>query len=235
MSFILDALKKSETDRQQSSAPGIAEVPTAVQPPQTPRGVWVLVGLLFVTIVLLLGLLLKPTPTAQVAQPEYVQPPLPVAAEPVVRPAADSRSSAQSASEPSPVAASQSAATTEDQPTAANEPVERPAATSSANLEVSEPAPTVRAAEPPQDANGSPDTSSYLTFNDVRASGNIGLPDLHIDLHVYSDNPAERFVFINMNEYRENATLSEGPRLQSIVEEGVLLEYIGTTFLLPRE
>jgi hypothetical protein len=38
-----------------------------------------------------------------------------------------------------------------------------------------------------------------------------------------------------MNQYRENATLSEGPRLRHITAEGVILEYLGTTFLLPRE
>ena len=58
---------------------------------------------------------------------------------------------------------------------------------------------------------------------------------LHIDLHVYSDNPAERFVFINMNQYRENSSLSEGPRVRRITPEGVLLEHRGTTFLLPRD
>ena len=75
----------------------------------------------------------------------------------------------------------------------------------------------------------------YLTFNDLRATGSVELPDLHIDLHVFSEEPGDRFVFINMNQYRENAVLTEGPRLKEITAEGVLLEYVGTTFLLPRE
>ena len=78
-------------------------------------------------------------------------------------------------------------------------------------------------------------TETLLTFNDLRASGNVNLPDLHIDLHVYSDNPAERFVFINMNQYRESALISEGPRVVNITPEGAVLEFRGTTFLLPRE
>lgn len=76
---------------------------------------------------------------------------------------------------------------------------------------------------------------TWLTFADVRASGSLGLPDMHIDLHVYSNNPAERFVFINMSEYREQDTTEEGPRLQRITPEGALLEYRGSTFLLARD
>jgi hypothetical protein len=58
---------------------------------------------------------------------------------------------------------------------------------------------------------------------------------LNIDIHVYSEKPADRFVFINMNQYREKATLEEGPLLQEITTEGVILEYLGAVFLLPKE
>ncbi|MGH8222428.1 MAG: general secretion pathway protein GspB, partial [Woeseiaceae bacterium] len=72
-------------------------------------------------------------------------------------------------------------------------------------------------------------------FDDLRAAGMLSLPDLHLDIHVYSATPAERFVFVNMNKYRENATLAEGPLLREITPDGVILDYRGTTFLLPRE
>ena len=49
MSFILDALKKSETDRQQKSSPGIADVPNASRRSPTPRWIPALVALLLVT------------------------------------------------------------------------------------------------------------------------------------------------------------------------------------------
>ena len=61
------------------------------------------------------------------------------------------------------------------------------------------------------------------------------MPDLHLDIHVYSGQPAERFVFINMTKYKENATLNEGPVVKQITAEGVVLGYQGTDFLLPRE
>jgi general secretion pathway protein B len=54
-------------------------------------------------------------------------------------------------------------------------------------------------------------------------------------LHVFSGEPADRFVFINMTKYRENSKLSEGPVIKQITADGVVLEYQGTDFLLPRE
>ena len=77
--------------------------------------------------------------------------------------------------------------------------------------------------------------SVYRSFNEVRLDGTVQLPDLHLDLHVYNSKPAERFVFINMSKYGEKATLGEGPLVVEIVPEGVVLEYFGTRFLLPRE
>jgi general secretion pathway protein B len=60
------------------------------------------------------------------------------------------------------------------------------------------------------------------------------LPALHLDVHAYVDKAAERFVIINLQRYRIGDTLAEGPRVVDIVPQGVILEYRGTTFLLPR-
>jgi hypothetical protein len=73
------------------------------------------------------------------------------------------------------------------------------------------------------------------TFNELRTAGRLQLPDLHVDIHVYGAKPADRFVFVNMTKYRENAKLSEGPVVTRITPDGVELDYLGTAFLLPRE
>ena len=67
MSFILDALKKSETDRQQQSTAEFASVPTSPAPTGVPRWLWVVGLLLAINIVILVGVLLRPeaeTPAA---------------------------------------------------------------------------------------------------------------------------------------------------------------------------
>src|SRR5688572_3750027 len=59
MSFILDALRKSEHDRQREKGPGLAEV--AVSPPKPRKNIWatVAVGLLVINLVAVGVLLLR--------------------------------------------------------------------------------------------------------------------------------------------------------------------------------
>jgi general secretion pathway protein B len=72
-------------------------------------------------------------------------------------------------------------------------------------------------------------------IHEVRANGTIVLPELRLDMHVYSDVPEDRFVFINMTKQREGARLPEGPVVAEITPEGVVLNYQGTLFLLPHD
>jgi general secretion pathway protein B len=72
------------------------------------------------------------------------------------------------------------------------------------------------------------------TLNDVAASGTT-LPELHLDIHVNSDNPTERFIFVNMRKYTEGQTLNEGPVVEHITADGVILNHHGLRFLLPRQ
>jgi general secretion pathway protein B len=60
------------------------------------------------------------------------------------------------------------------------------------------------------------------------------LPALNLDVHSFSTNPAERFVVINMQRYQAGDTLKDGPKVIRIVPNGVVLEYHGQEFLLPR-
>ena len=216
MSFILDALKKSESDRQEKSTPDISDVPTARPQPRGARGVWYLVAFLALAVLGLLAVVLRPA-----------KPPAPMVTQDLTLPERPLESPRPEALRPAEEAPRETSAAT------AQSVAPRPEREPEPQLDNPPPAP-----EPAPAAAATPtavDTEALLTFNDLRASGNVDLPDLHIDLHVYSENPRERFVFINMNQYRENAVLTEGPRVQQIISEGVLLEYIGTTFLLPRE
>jgi general secretion pathway protein B len=61
------------------------------------------------------------------------------------------------------------------------------------------------------------------------------LPELRLDLHVYSASPAERYAFINMHKVREGDTTAEGVQVKEITREGVVLDYRGTEFLLGRQ
>ncbi|MGA7802477.1 MAG: general secretion pathway protein GspB, partial [Gammaproteobacteria bacterium] len=69
-------------------------------------------------------------------------------------------------------------------------------------------------------------------LQDLPADDRRGLPTLHVDVHVYDQDPARRFVLINMQRYREGDTLAAGPRLLHITRAGVVLEYHGVRFRL---
>ena len=68
----------------------------------------------------------------------------------------------------------------------------------------------------------------------MQLSGVITLPPIRIDIHVYSPEVDKRFVFINMKKYREGATLDDGPVLERIAPEGVILSQRGSTFVVPK-
>jgi len=70
---------------------------------------------------------------------------------------------------------------------------------------------------------------------DLPAQVTAGLPELSVDLHIYSDDPAKRVVFINGRRYQRGGVLAEGPTVEEINREGVVLSYHGRRFLLPRQ
>jgi len=51
-------------------------------------------------------------------------------------------------------------------------------------------------------------------------------------VHVFSDQPQKSFVLINMRKYREGEKLQEGPQLDEITPEGVILSFSGQRFRL---
>jgi len=191
MSFILDALKKSETERQQQGSAEFSSVPSSTDDPRPTRWLWMLAALLGFNLAVLLGLvfILNEDPEA-----------------------------------PAPIGL-----TTE---TAA---VDATLATGTPSFV--EQVAKVRERQPPAPISTTPSTtpSRIPTIDELRLNGTLQLPELHIDIHVYSEVADERFVFINMVKHREQSQLNEGPVVAEITLDGVILEHHGLTFLLPRE
>jgi hypothetical protein len=79
------------------------------------------------------------------------------------------------------------------------------------------------------------DAEVLPSINEIHLSGAQALPELHLDVHVYATQASERFVFINMRKFHEGATLEEGPTIERIRRDGVVLDYQGLRFLLPRQ
>ena len=76
-------------------------------------------------------------------------------------------------------------------------------------------------------------TPGPMSILEARAAG-MAVPELTLELLVFSNNPAQRFVYINSMKYVEGESLADGPRLVEITPEGAILNYRGTDFLLPQ-
>lgn len=212
MSFILDALKKSETDRQQQGTAEFTGIPTSPSSSSVPRWLWVVGLLLAINLIVLIGLLLRP----DTALPRQT-------------PVSSGNTAVVSAIEDSskPSFAEQVAIARQNPP---DRQTELPATGMENVARVS-----VKPVLISQNPSAVPAGEVYPTLQEVRVSGSIDLPELHLDIHVFSPEPDDRFVFINMSKLREGENLSEGPIVSEITPDGVLLRHQGQLFLLPRE
>ncbi len=218
MSFILDALKKSESDRQRQSGPALFEVKLA--PPRTGLPPWGLAvgALLLVNLGVVMWMLLRhaatPAPgTPPVAAAGARAPPLPAPATAVAAVATD-RSAAPAAPIPAAAGGAAGAVPNPEDFTPASEPASSPTVLS----------PHVRRGT----ADGVP------LYQDAAAAADAHLPQLRLDLHVFASRTQDRFVMINMHKLREGDSLPEGVQVESITPEGAVLSYNGSKFLLPR-
>ena len=222
MSFILDALKKSEIERQRQSVPGLMDTRVAERRKRLPVWAIALGALLAINLlVLTLALTRKSAPAPSPAPASHADAPppppphfSPLDAAPVYAPEI-------------PVAASAG-------PAAIQAPATRGAPAGGAGIAAAH---RVHRSDP---LLTDPDAGAQIdevlpSINEISLTGSQALPELHLDVHVYATKPSERFVYINMRKYHEGATLQEGPAIERIRRDGVVLNYQGLRFVLPRQ
>ncbi len=244
MSFILDALKKSESDRQRQSGPSLFEVKVA--PPRRTLPVWAvaIAVLLAINVVVISWILLRHAPAHEPAAANTAAAaPAPVT---VARTAGAAASS--ETAPPVPVAANGAAAAPRvAAPVFAPAPGsgQAPAASAapgSAHGGAAQAPPGASASDysPAAEPSPGPGSGASVTIGDAlplyqQVISSDGLPPLHLDLHVYAKDPKDRFVMINMHKLGEGGTLPNGVHVDAIRPDGAVLSYHGTQFLLPRD
>ena len=215
MSFILDALRKSETERQKSQVPGIGDAPLVVHQKHVPRWTVGLIAGLSVCLVVLGWFWLRDTGTDQ-----------------------DAASVAASSTQTIDGAVTSSTETNTNAATLSTPPASPAAAITPESGPIGEvrdlSAEALQAPGAASPATPEIFAAPMFTLAQYRASGGA-LPELNLELHVYSPTAAERFVFINSSKYVEGQTLAEGPRLGAITQDGAVLIHQGRSLLLPRE
>jgi general secretion pathway protein B len=215
MSFILDALRKSENERQRGTGPSFADVKSAGRGRRVPI-LWLVIGaLLVINVAALVVLLIRRGESVQASSPAIEAPTASVTAS---KPAA-AMIAEPAQLPPAPVASPLPAAAT-------------PAGStldSSMDAEPREPL-----LDRPQLTNYASD-QNLPTMNDVLAQGRAKLPDLHLEMHVYAAAPEQRFVSINSRKYHEGMQIDDALRIERITQDGVILNQRGLRFLLPRQ
>ena len=263
MSFILDALRKAERDRNLGRTPSLGDV-TATAPrkpsqrpsPRTLGLIALVMGLLIVTV-----WLWPRHPPVTAPPPKAEAPPAAVAAapapssepvpaqpmEPVPEPAppapeiatavptdatlspdvpAESIDDLMAEPEPEPEPA---AAIVDDVPppeVAATGPASAPTGDA---LEA-DPAPTLEEAPPPAEPAAASDAP---LLRDMPSDYRGAFPALRVDVHVYDDDPARRWVMVNGRKAMEGTTLGEGPTVSRITPEGIVFDFRGRSVLFP--
>jgi general secretion pathway protein B len=246
MSFILDALKKSEGERQRQSGPGVFQPRVASPRARLPLWALALGALLGVNLLVLIWLVTRPdaAPPASAALDASTQRSA-TAAVPVAMPP-----SAVDPPAPAPRAAAATApgpaigAATPFNPPLIVEPSLRTPATAAGAPGAVAPNPNdFLPAQPPAIGDsGAPTpaggvvasaaTGSVATRESLLARGQQ-VPEAALSLHVYDPAPSRRFVFVNGQRAVEGDALPGGLRVEQIVPEGVILAWNGNRFLVP--
>jgi hypothetical protein len=201
MSFILDALRKSENSRLRQDHPAIFAARTAAARSRLPIWALVLVTLLAMNLLLVAYVLWRdrdaPTPAAS------LQVEAPVAVTTTAAPAAASASLPAAAQTMGPPKTNLQA--TIPSPNAARAVVDGGAAP--------------RTERPARSA----------TRDDLLARG-TNVPPTELNMHVYDADPRARFVLLNGQRLREGDASLEGLSVERITPEGVILRFGSASF-----
>lgn len=252
MSYILEALRRAERERQMGKAPSVESL-TQGGPAGTPAGVpwriWLLAGSTAAIAIAALALLLWPAPRPAPAAPDIVAETPPAAPPPAPAPVASATlepapaapvdspplpaaieddgalASLDDVSEPEPKPAAAAAETAPLQPqdlARPPEPAAAPAPATTAVLSGTAPAPGATAVP-----------AGVTVLREMPEAYRAQFPVAALDVHVYDADPARRWVMIAGKRYREGETVASGPLIERIVENGVIFDYGGARVLMP--
>lgn len=232
MSYILDALRKSDQQRRRNATPTLMLQPAAAEPPRQPAlYVYALLAFVLLGAGVAIGWLRpwQSEPTAQLLPastptlPEPRQIPAPrAAAAPEPVPALAAPHAAPAMAGPAPAAAGPEPAPA----TAAIEPVHTPPKVA---RKAAAPVPVAAAAGSSPPGAAAP-AAAVMTMAELPLAIQQELPPLSISVHAYSGKAAERLVGINGRLLHEGDSVAPGLALEQITPDGMILSYKGYTF-----
>jgi general secretion pathway protein B len=233
MSYILDALRKSDQQRQRGATPTLLTAQATVATPT--RSGLSLNGWLAATLVgagVLIGWLRpwQTDPVASIPEPIAARPLAATPAMPALQPDMPSSASELEQIQQPGLASASTATPTPAQASAAKE-------TKSITLAGHQTPGTVHAEATPVPLNSVVTDpaevergKNVMPLSELPPSIRQEIPNITISFHVYSSNPTERRVMINNELLRQGENLPPGLRVEQITPDGVIISYKGYRF-----
>ena len=233
MSYILEALKKAQAERQLGNAPTIHAPPPSYAAPARASRQPLVIGVAAGALVVALGaafLLRQPAPAVQVAS----------APAPAPAPAAAQVPAAVSAPVSAPVAAPKAPAAA---PVAAPAKPEAPAKPKAPPVSAKPAAPALRPAPRAEAAEVLAEPARPVLVGAApSAEDNIGplqslpesvqreIPKLSFGGYIYSPNPAERLLLVDKMLRREGEEVAPGLVLERLLPKAAIMNYRGMRY-----
>ena len=209
MSYILEALKKSDQQRQLGATPTLQAAQVTVPAPKRP--LFIYYGLL-AAVLLGAGIMIG-----------WLRPWQPELPPPVTEPIAAK----------SPISISQQAAsaplTAPPEMLGAMKP-NNPALVNSGTPSAAAPIPDKPMPEKSASIAGVAQEQKAIPFDELPLQIQQEIPAMTVQLHSYSGNPSERLVYINSIRLREGESLMSGLQLEQITPDGMIFSYKGYRF-----
>jgi len=244
MSFILNALRKSEQERQASQAENVTDKILLPQPPQdSGKTTKLLVFLLIANVLVIAGsvwfvrnnLMSTPDTSAPTispalsAQDAKLEPKAIAKSTQSKRPAQKAESEITSIAElidkekpepaPLPVTTKKTAADT----------IKQPAITNNSELQI-QTTPVIA----PAASETIPAIKGIPLLSDLPFEFRQTLPKFTINVFVYSQDPEERFIMIDMVKYKPGQQIKDAMLLKEILPDGFVIDYQNRVFKIKR-
>jgi len=255
MSYILDALRKADQQRQRGAAPTLLTVQATAAAPGKPAlslNTWWLAAALVVAGIVIGWLRPWQTePRVPAAEPLAAQPRAPGTSP--AAPVPPSEPALAPASTPAQALPETAGKTGQPPPAQLSAPA-APSATGSAGAAIGQASAPARIEAPPIPPGSvtivPPETTSampekpagagpgdagqdkVLAMSELPSSIRQEISSLTISFHFYAVNPAERRIMINNELLRQGEVLQPGLRVEQITRDGVILGYKGYRFRL---
>jgi general secretion pathway protein B len=216
MSYILDALKKSDQQRQHGATPTLRSVPIATQPEKSASWIYVALAIVLAAAGVVIGWLRpwQPEPVIPAAQAISVQ-----SSESSSRQTPLTTTSALPAMAETPVMPKLEPLTQRLSPVTLPGTVPKIALPSIANKPDST-----------QPVEAAAEQGNVITMEELPLPVRQELPPMTISLHAYSHKSEDSLVSINNQLLHEGGSPASGVTLEKITADGMILSYRGYRF-----